>query len=264
MTEFDDATQVDPTGSACIEPGWDIGGHANGGYLIALAARHLRAVAGRPDPITLTAHFLAPGTPGPVAIDGEVLKAGRRLVTVSGAVRRDGRPMMHLLGAFGDLADDPVAAGGGFEWHASGPPDLPPMDDCVLRAKRPGIPVPLLDRIDVRLRPADAGFATGQRSGVAEVAGYLAFDDGRPWDTLGLLFACDALPPAVFNIDMPEGWVPTVELTVHVRGVPRPGPLRCAFVTRHVSGGRFETDGEVWDSGGRLVALSRQMAMVPR
>jgi hypothetical protein len=68
----------------------------------------------------------------------------------------------------------------------------------------------------------------------------------------------------VFNLDMPPGWVPTVELTVHVRAVPTPGPLRCVFRTRFVHGGMFEEDGEVWDSSGTLVALSRQLALLPR
>ena len=41
MSEFDDATQVDPDGSTAIHDGWDINGNANGGYLMALAARGL-------------------------------------------------------------------------------------------------------------------------------------------------------------------------------------------------------------------------------
>jgi len=58
--------------------------------------------------------------------------------------------------------------------------------------------------------------------------------------------------------------VPTVELTVHVRGIPAPGPLQCRFSTRFVQGDSFEEDGEVWDSAGRLVALSRQLALLAR
>ena len=48
-------------GGGEIHDGWDIGGNANGGYLMALAAVVLRDLAGRPDPVSLTAHYLSPG-----------------------------------------------------------------------------------------------------------------------------------------------------------------------------------------------------------
>lgn len=53
-------------------------------------------------------------------------------------------------------------------------------------------------------------------------------------------------------------------MTTHVRGIPEPGWLRCKFTTRFITGGVLEEDGEVWDSTGRLVAQSRQLALMPR
>ena len=55
-----------------------------------------------------------------------------------------------------------------------------------------------------------------------------------------------------------------MELTAHVRARPAPGWLACSFATRFVTGGFLEADGEVWDATGRLVAQSRQLALVPR
>jgi len=63
---------------------------------------------------------------------------------------------------------------------------------------------------------------------------------------------------------LPVAWTPTVELTAHVRASPAPGWLRCRFSTRFVTAGFLEEDGEVWDSTGRLVGQSRQLALVPR
>jgi hypothetical protein len=40
--------------------------------------------------------------------------------------------------------------------------------------------------------------------------------------------------------------------------------LKVSHRTRNVAGGMFEEDCEVWDSAGRLVAQSRQLAMQPR
>jgi hypothetical protein len=98
---------------------------------------------------------------------------------------------------------------------------------------------------------------------VAEIAGWFGFADGRPVDTLALLMVCDAFPPAVFHLEMPPGWVPTLELTVHVRAVPAPGPVKCVFRSHFVQGGFFNEDGEVWDSAGTLVAQSRQLGLTP-
>jgi hypothetical protein len=82
-------------------------------------------------------------------------------------------------------------------------------------------------------------------------------------DSLAMLLVADAFPPAVFNLELDAGWVPTVEMTVHVRAIPAPGPLRCIFRTRFISGSMFEEDGEMWDEQGTLVALSRQLALLP-
>ena len=51
---------------------------------------------------------------------------------------------------------------------------------------------------------------------------------------------------------------------MHVRARPAPGWLRCRFSTRYISDGFMEEDGELWDSNDRLVALSRQLALLPK
>jgi len=94
--------------------------------------------------------------------------------------------------------------------------------------------------------------------------GWFRLRDGEPADTIALLCAADAFPPTAFNADFPVAWTPTIELTVHVRARPEPGWLRCTFATHFVTGGFLEEDGEIWDSTGRLVAQSRQLALVPR
>ena len=260
MSEFDDATRVAADGSAAIHDGWDISGNANGGYLMAIVANHMRAISGRPDPLSVTGHFLAPGTPGPVQVDATVVKSGRRFSTLTAQMNRDGKPILQAIGTFGDLS----ANVSDFQHLASGPPEIPPMDQCVPRSPVQGVATVALNaRLNVRLRPGDESYMRGERKGVAEMAGWFAFADGRPIDPLALLLTCDSFPPAVFHIDLPTGWVPTLEYTVHVRGVPAPGPVRCIFRSQFVQGGFFNEDGEVWDSQDRLVAQSRQLGLTP-
>ena len=264
--EFDAATALEPMGDGryegAIHPGWDINGNANGGYLLALAAQAMRAAAGRPDPVTVTAHYLSPAPAGPVEVHTEVVKEGRRFATVAGSLRQGERELIRVLGTFGDLSR---SAGTPPHLTREQPPELPSYESSAPRPSSAGAapPVAISERLAMRLHPDDAGFERGERSGTPEIRGWFAFADGRPVDTLALLLAADAFPPTVFNLDIAPGWVPTVELTVHVRGVPAPGPLRCRFATRFLQHGFFEEDGELWDATGQLVAQSRQLALAP-
>lgn len=265
--EFDEAIAVRQTGSglgAVVPDGWDINGNANGGYILALGANALRTACGRAQPITITAHYLAPVTPGPVTFNTEVVKAGKRLTTMAGSIERDGRTLIRMLGAFGDLA--PSGADDDQAVYQGAPPDLPPIEQCERRTPEGGSAVVgLADRVQMYIHPEDAGALHDRPSGIGQTRGWFDFHDGRPIDSLALLLAADSFPPAVFNLhEVVRGWVPTVEFTVHVRAVPAPGPLRCRFDTRYVSGGALHEDGELWDSSGRLVALSRQYGLLAR
>ena len=58
------------------------------------------------------------------------------------------------------------------------------------------------------------------------------------------------------------GWVPTLELTVYVRGVPTPGPLMVRQRARLVQAELVDEVCHVWDTRGRLVAQATQLAGV--
>jgi acyl-CoA thioesterase len=261
---FDAATAVTDLGDgryrARIDEGWDIGGNANGGFLMALAARATADTVGRP-PLSVTAHYVARGRSGPCEIAVDVVRAGRRTATAIARLRTD-VDVMTVVGTYGDLID------GGPTAIVGAPPELPPFEDCVRTAP----PVPnsgFGQRVHVRIRPADAGFRDGRPTGTAEVNGWFTFADGAPdeqrIDAIGLLQVADAFAPVCFNVaGVPLAWAPTLELTVHVRAVPAPGPLRCRFRNRFMQHGMFEEDGEIWDAKGVLVAQSRQLALIPR
>jgi acyl-CoA thioesterase len=263
MGAFARATEVRSAGDgweAAIADGWDIVGRANGGYLLAIAARALTAATGRPDPATVTAHYLAPGSPGPITVATEVHKSGKRFTTASARMRSAERPLLVALASLTDLSPTEP----NIERIEATPPALPDVDDCIPIEAAPPFPPPFMNRVELRLHPDDAGFARGRPSGDPLVRGWFRLRDGEPIDTVALLCAVDAFPPTAFNAALPVAWTPTLELTAHIRARPAPGWLRCQFTTRFVSGGFLEEDGEVWDASGRLVAQSRQLALVPR
>ena len=76
----------------------------------------------------------------------------------------------------------------------------------------------------------------------------------------------DGFPPTILG-HTEIGWLPTVELTVHVFGAPPVDEpwLRAELRTRSIVGGLLDEDGELWAADGRLVARFRQLAMlIPR
>ena len=247
--------------TAEIHPGWDVVGHANGGYLMAIGARAMAATAGQPHPVSVTAHYLSPGRPGPVTIDPQIVKAGRRLTTVRATLQSSAKPLIEMLGSFADLKriEGPVRVD-------ASPPDLPPPAQCprVLPDPEAGFPPAMMARVDLRLHPEDARCLAGNPSGEPLLRGWIKLPGDEPIDVFGLLLATDAFPPTIFNANLPIAWAPTVELTAHIRGLPETGWLRCRFSTRFISGGMLEEDGEVWDASGRLVAQSRQLALMPK
>ena len=129
---------------------------------------------------------------------------------------------------------------------------LPPLEDDSDIA-------PILDRLDVRIDPRWAVAGAGDE---AVVAGWIRFADERPVDTMALMLFADAFPPSVFSMLGTIGWVPTLELTVHLRRRPAPGWIRARFVTDDLTNGMLIESGELWDSSGQLVAKSRQLALL--
>jgi len=272
--EFDVATTMEPIEvvdgvhhfATRVHPGWDISGNANGGYLMALVGRATSMATGRPDCVTITAHYLAPCPAGEARVEVVPVRAGRRFATVTASLfLRDGvggeKEVIRVLATVGDLAGGP----GGPSAMQRSVPSIAKFDECILMsATSVNDFAHIHGRLATRGQAEDIAFRSGAPSGRATMRGWFAFADDRPIDSTALLLASDAFPPAVFNIDLPAAWVPTVELTVHVRATPAPGPVACFFETRFVQNGLLEEDGEMWDSNGVLVAQSRQLALVPR
>jgi acyl-CoA thioesterase len=119
--------------------------------------------------------------------------------------------------------------------------------------------LPILGRLDTRLHPDHA--RAGQLP-VAEISGWNRFVDDRPPDTRSLLLFTDTFPPSPFSMLGVIGWVPTIELTVHVRRRPAPGWIQARLHCEDLHQGRMVESGALWDSNGDLVAQCRQIGLV--
>lgn len=257
MAAFDADTAVAAVGPGryrgMITSRWHIGTVPNGGYVLAVVLDAVRQEIGEGHPLTVTAHYLSPCSEGEVDVEVEVLKRGRSLSTVTARLVQGGRTRIAALATYGEL----VSQAGPTLTRAAAP-DLPDPERC---ATRGSALMAINHVIDFRPSPDTARWLLDERGYPAEIEGWIRFADGRPPDVHSLPMLCDAMPPAIFAA-IRTGWVPTLELTVHVRGVPEPDWLRARVSTRVLVDGLCEEDCELWDTTGRLVAMSRQLARV--
>ncbi|PWG13808.1 TesB-like acyl-CoA thioesterase 3 [Streptomyces sp. V2] len=266
-SEFDRATTLTPRDPGVYDidlpAGWTIFGALNGGYLLAVLGRALGDTLPHPHPFTISAHYLSASRPGPATVRTETVRTGRTLSTGQASLFQYDETgaeveRIRVLASYGDLAalPDDVRT-------SAKPPAFPPLTHCVGPDDAPNSAdqQPIAERVMLKLDPATVGWALGKPSGKGESRAWFGLADGRDADPLSLLLAVDALPPTAFDLGL-KGWVPTIELTVHIRALPAPGPVRVAITTRNLAGGFLEEDAEIWDSEDRLVAQSRQLARV--
>jgi acyl-CoA thioesterase len=257
ITASDDGWTVDLDGS------WSIGGFLNGGYLLVPMAKAAAEATSMPDPLAVTATFLSPPTGGGAEITVAIAKRGRQTSVADVVLHQGGRAHVRATAVLGDLD----------RLHGpsldSPPPTIAPLEDCVSISDSPGpsgIGLPeIFEHFDVRLAPG-TGWLDGTRPGPetpteARIEGWTRLADGREPDVTSLLLFADAFPPAVLDL-YPASWVPTLQYSVYLRARPEPGWLRGSFRTQSVVGGLLDEDGELFDSTGRLVALSRQLALL--
>ncbi len=248
---------------------WNIGVNPNGGYAAAIVlgamARLLESrSADHPLPLSVNTHYQRPALANqPAQVEVEVVRQGRTTSTMSGRLLQDGKERVRLLATFG--ARTPADPGLENALTEKDRIQLPPYDMAPPEASRSrselaqGIDLPILARLDIRVpdRWAVAGEAEEAVTG-----GWIRFVDGRSPDARSLVLFSDGFPPSPFGLFGRLGWVPTLELTVHVRRAPADGWIRARFETRDLVGGLFVEDGVLWDSTGAVVAQSRQLALL--
>lgn len=246
-----------------LAPDWNIGTNPNGGYILACLLRSMATLTpDTPDPISVTTHYLRPGLPGKTAeLKASIVRLGRRTATITGTMEQDGKPRITCTATFGNIGDSTIDQGDTGKREISlTAPEIAPPEACTTRSElAQAVDLPIMNRLDIRVDPRYA--QSGQQE-EAIMAGWIRFNDGREADSLALMLFSDAFPPSIFTRFGPIGWVPTIELSVHVRRRPQPGWIKGVFKTTDLSGDLFIEDGTLWDENDRLLACSRQLQLI--
>jgi acyl-coenzyme A thioesterase PaaI-like protein len=217
------------------------------------------AAGGQPHVLAASAHYLRPPDTGAVEITVDVLRDGRSIGQSRARMLQGDEVCVEALVTTGALdgAAEPFWTAG-----LERPEIAPRAQSFRVPSTAPGgMAVPIMDQVDLRLDPADSGFARGAPTGRGMLRGWLELPDGEPFDSVALLYAIDAFPPATFDVAM-TGWVPTLELTGYVRALPAPGPVQIVHKAQVIDGGRVDEVCFIWDAAGRLVAQGTQLAAI--
>jgi acyl-coenzyme A thioesterase PaaI-like protein len=266
-----DLTAPEPVGEGRFrtEATTDVGivnGLIHGGFLLQVGARALADTVGAPHPVTVTGHYLRAVRPGPLEIRTEALKvSGRHRSGRATLHDADGEVVLAVTGTFTDLTETT-----GLTRKLAGETVLPDFDAGIPwpppggRPAGADVPPNIMDRFRHRLMPDSFSWTRGKPSGIPVMEAWAAPETGT-WDPLDLLTLADVYPPPLFNMGMDFAWVPTLELTIQLRGLPRDDEwVACRFSTTELTGGYLEEDGTIRARDGRLLAISRQLALAPR
>ena len=267
-TTFDAATTVVRRGTDAAGRGqYDVdlaveyaimGTKPNGGYMLACLGRAAldaarQAGSTHEHVISSSAQFLSSPDIGPAQIVTEVDRVGKSASQVNTTIGVGGGVSVRAQFLLGSLHEgsDPY-------WGEVAPCPFPPLADLP--------PSPMSGaRGNSLLFDPEAGFTMTPDgpvvSGGGEFRAYLRDDVTDVFDTVGLLYASDVMPPATAGV-VQTGWVPTLAITVYNRALPAPGPLRLRFRVQVIHDGYADEICEAWDSTDRLVMQSTQLTAI--
>ncbi len=264
---FDEETATEPLGggryAASFSREWYVHLGPNGGVVAAVLLRACGLEVADPlrSPRTLTVHYLGPPTEGPADVRVEVERAGKGITFLTARLSQHDEVKAVALVAYGAPRAEHVA------WSARPLPAMAAPEDCPeLRLDVEGAPPNIRLRWDCRWALGEAN--TAEPTEGTLTGGWIRASVPTPVDHVLIAAMADGwLPPVIARPGVPLLNVPTVELTVHFRDtttLPQIGPqdwFACSFRTDVAQEGFLEEDGLIWASDGRLVAMSRQLAV---
>jgi acyl-CoA thioesterase len=255
-----------------IDPAWRIIRGANGGHIAAIMLRGMVMAVDETEraPRSLTVHFARVPKEAPFRIDTSVERKGRTTSTLTAHMTQEKKLVAFAVSTFSlpqsgpEFADLPM-------------PEVPSPDDIDAVHDREDFPFghhfDFRPALGPRLpdTPQEMVATSFELSDRAELALWIRLREPQLVDHIVATQFLDAFAPAVF-VKLGAGaggaGVPTIEMTTYFReelplAEARPDDWYLGvFRTTLARGGFIEEDGWLWSRDGRLVAQSRQLALL--
>ena len=239
---------------------WWVDRGPHGGFLAALMLRALRTTIDDPSRQirSLTVHYIAPPSHGPVEVNTSIERVGKSRISASARLDQDGETKAIALAAFSSAWES-------VEWAETKMPLVAAYADVETLPVGEGLTPRFFENFDARPAIGDWPF-TGAAKALS--GGWIRLAEPRQIDELAVAAFADAWMPSVFvRLDRPMA-VPTVDLTVHFRSALPPadvGPedfVLAVFRSENAADGFFVEDGEIWSPNGTLIAEARQLGVL--
>eukprot|EP01119_Soliformovum_irregulare_P005940 TRINITY_DN17692_c0_g1_i1.p1 TRINITY_DN17692_c0_g1~~TRINITY_DN17692_c0_g1_i1.p1 ORF type:complete len:280 (-),score=43.60 TRINITY_DN17692_c0_g1_i1:38-877(-) len=241
--------------------------HPDGGYLMAIVLHGIAKVSGK-DPLVATATYFSASQIGEASVKIRIIKETSRITFAEGELHQKGILRLSVIASFGV--------------HRTGMEDvinnrstytLPPIQEC-MKATSPSHRVTCYDSLDLFFSPYTLPpFREGDELTAppkydqteGEFNLWMKFNDDGPINLLSLAMWGDIAPPPTLSLAQGKSlpWVPTLQMQIQFRGIPKGNIIKFFSKTRFLMGGYCETDGEIFDADGTLLALCRQLALFP-
>jgi len=260
---FSDAMTLRPLGDGAylgeLNKHWTIGPKLHGGVMLSLCAAAAREACGA-EPVAISANYLSAPNPGELRLETFVRKSGRRVSVVDVELIGGDRTGVHAVVTLGEpehhvpplLSANPVVS--------LMDPEPPPEAEPIGPGHEMYGTVNYWTGCDIR--PLMSTVPGKDADGTVPVIQYWARPRDMAPDGLFALMCGDISVPVAFAVGR-RGWAPTVQLTAYLRGLPADGWLRVVSTTTQIGADWFDEDALVVDCEGRLIAQSRQLALVP-
>lgn len=266
---------------ASVDPSWDGPLTTHGGILAALILRSIDMVINADDALqvrTLSLQYMRPPAHGPIAIEVEPLRSGRRFANTQARIAQGDR-LCVTASAVHSLRGLPKLG----EFQAA----MPEVAPCPPReAGSTGMyehdhslehgwlemhpkAVPFFRRLKIAPRfgtPILSGIPVPEGRG-DENGGWVTLPDPHPVVPELLTLYVDAFWPSALQSLKVPAMSPTIDLTIHFRAeLPPDGlpdqPLLVHNTTFGLIDGTADSDSRVFSADGRLLAQARQLQFV--
>ncbi|MCO5314919.1 MAG: thioesterase family protein [Solirubrobacterales bacterium] len=261
LTDFQRDTAAAPLGEGrflvSLNDRWWIGPGPNGGYVAALMLEAMTQASAPGQPArSLTVHFLRRPVIGEAEVHVTVERAGHSTTFISSRMLQEGRIQAQAMAVFSADREGPS-----FD-NSRMPEAIPPEEGVELDTQK--APVAVFNQYRAIFLDG-VPYSHGPR---AETSGWVRLKDDQPMTAVLAAAMLDVWFPAPFVVLHETALAPTLEYTVHFntalpatgRGEPDWSLVR--LTADQAREGHFSEDGELWSRDGRLLARSRQIALL--
>ena len=252
-----DAERLEPDlYRAAVSERWNVLRGPNGGYLAALLLETMQRRLGDDTrrPRVLSAHFPKVPAPGAVEIRTQLTRSGRSMSWLSAELWQGEELCVAARAAFSTQWPS-------IEYNRARAPEVPANAHAVPHLE--GLP-PFAKHYHYRSLYATPLASDGHEA----VGGYIRLRQPEPYGAPLMAALGDAWFPSTFAHDRRPSMAATIDYTVHFRDyaaldqLDPEAEILAVFRSRLATEGFFEEDGELWSPDGKLLAQSRQLAVI--